>query len=55
MILFWVLMINDILLGSDDSDNELDEIKPDLLYYGNAETVYVDDIAEPNKNRQYSD
>lgn len=30
MILFWVLMINDILLGSDDSDNELDEIEPDF-------------------------
>ena len=23
--------IDDILLGSDDSDNELDEIEPDLL------------------------
>ena len=30
--------IDDILLGSDDSDNELDEIEPDLLYDSDDDT-----------------
>lgn len=54
MILFWVLMINDILLGSDDSDNELDEIEPDLLYDSDDDTEYVADLTEL-KNLESSD
>ena len=38
--------IDDILLGSDDSDKELDEIEPELLYDSDDDTEYVADFTE---------
>lgn len=38
--------IHDILFGSDESENELDEIEPELLYDSDDDTEYVADLTE---------
>ena len=41
-----------ILFSSDESENELDEIEPDLLYDSDDDTEYVADFTEFNENSE---